>query len=286
MSELAINEAQLVQVAVRGRVSHPGQLGNYSIGYDDRPTMLPGMAGVTSNIRVGDSVFAFACDHGEPGVSAEGLVEREHLALQVLACVGNRVTMTSGEAKGAIGTVTGKHAYVLIDFPGVDLMRIAPGDGLVVRACGQGLLLTEFPQVAVRNCGPELLSRLGCEPALDGRLRVPVVATLPAELMGAGLGMSAEWANCDVMLHDAEAVSRLGLSGLRIGDVVGMADQDHRYARGYEPGWTAVGILVHAMGPTPGHGVGVVTVLTAPNESLELNKVPEQNLRDLLEIPL
>jgi hypothetical protein len=104
--------------------------------------------------------------------------------------------------------------------------------------------------------------------------------------MGAGLGMSAEWANCDVMLHDAEAVSRLGLSGLRIGDVVGMADQDHRYARAYEPGWTSVGVLVHAMGPTPGHGVGVVTVLTAPNERLELHKVPEQNLRDLLEIPL
>lgn len=286
MSELTTNLAQLVQVGVGGRVSHPGQSGSYSISYDDRPTMLPGMAGVTSNIRVGDSVFAFACDHGEPGVSAEGLVEREHLAIQVLACVGNRVTMTSGEAKGAVGTVVGKHAYVLIDFPGVDLMRITPGDGLVVRAWGQGLLLTEFPQVAVRNCGPELLSRLGCEPAPDGRLRVPVVATLPAELMGAGLGMSAEWANCDVMLHASETVSNLGLSGLRIGDVVGMADQDHRFARGYAPGWTAVGVLAHAMGPTPGHGVGVVTILTAPNECLELNRAPERNLRDLLEIPL
>jgi hypothetical protein len=282
---LATNQEQLVQLAVRGRVSHPSQTGSYTVDWNDRPTMLPGMSGVSVNLRVGDGAFSFACDHGEAGVSVEGVAPAEHLALQVLACLGNRVTMLSGDAKGAVGTVAGKHAFVLIDFPAADLSRVAPGDQLVVRACGQGLLITSCPQVVTRNCSPDLLQSLPLELRPSGALAVSVVGTLPPEVMGAGLGMSSEWANCDVMLQSPETVERLGLGALRIGDLVAMAGQDHRFGRAYDPGWTSIGVIVHALSPTPGHGVGVVTVLTGPKACFEINQVSSCNLRELLQMP-
>jgi hypothetical protein len=103
--------------------------------------------------------------------------------------------------------------------------------------------------------------------------------------MGAGLGMSSEWANCDVMLQSPETVDRLGLGGLRIGDLVAMEAQDHRFGRAYDPGWASIGVIVHALSPTPGHGVGVVTVLTGPKACFEIHQVPSCNLRELLEMP-
>ena len=51
--------------------------------------------------------------------------------------------------------------------------------------------------------------------------------------------MASEYANTDLMGAYAglgEDLS-LGLEGLRIGDVVALADQDHRFGRGYRPGW-------------------------------------------------
>ncbi|MGH9070118.1 MAG: DUF4438 domain-containing protein [Acidimicrobiales bacterium] len=285
MTGIATNQAQLVQLAVRGRISHPGQSGSYTVDQDDRPTMLPGMSGVSVNLRVGDGAFDFACDHGEAGVSAEGLDPSEHLALQVLACLGNRVTVLSGEARGAIGTVAGKHAFVLIDFPATDLGRMVPGDQLLVRAWGQGLAISACPQVATRNCGPELLERLPMEVLPSGALSVDVVGTLPPEVMGAGLGMSSEWANCDVMLQSPATTRRLGLESLRIGDLVAMDAQDHRFGRAYDPGWTSIGVIVHALSPTPGHGVGVVTVLTGPRACFEIRQVSRCNLRELLDLP-
>jgi len=272
----------LVRVAVEGQVSHPGQRGGFTVGFDDRPQMRPGMAGVTVNLRVGARALGWECDHGEPGVSAEGLNPDRHLALQVLAALGNRVRMTSGLAQGALGTVTGKHAFVLIDFPAEVLAEICPGDRLVVEAWGQGLQLTDHPEVTVRNLGPELLGVLGLESGADSRLRVPVVATLPSRVMGAGIGMSSEWANCDVMLHDADLVDELGLANLRLGDLVAMEDQDHRYGRSFHRGWTSVGVIAHALGPTPGHGVGVVTILSAPAAALATRAVPRINIGDLL----
>jgi hypothetical protein len=272
----------LVRVAVEGQVSHPGLRGNFTVGFDDRPQMRPGMAGVTVNLRIGDRALGWQCDHGEPGVSAEGPSPNRHLALQVLAALGNRVRMTSGLAQGAIGTVTGKHAFVLIDFPADVLAEICPGDRLVVEAWGQGLQLLDHPRVTVRNLGPELLGALKFESDDGCGLTVPVVASLPARVMGAGIGMSSEWANCDVMLHDAALVDELGLANLRLGDLVVMEEQDHRYGRCFRSGWTSVGVVAHALGPTPGHGVGVVTILTGPAADLGTRADPGANVGDLL----
>jgi hypothetical protein len=279
------NQAALLRVGAEAVISHPGQRGSYAVSFDDTPLIRPGMSGVTVNLRVGSPAFGWECDHGEPGVSAEGRDVSSHLALQVMACLGNPVLVTSGEAAGARGVVTGKHAFLLIDFGPEDLARLSPGDRLLVDTCGQGLVLEDHPAVTARNLGPELLLALPLIELADGCIEAAVVADLPAEVMGAGIGMSSEWANCDVMLHAPELVERLGLCDLRLGDLVSMQDQDHRFGRSYRPGWTSVGVVVHALGPTPGHGVGVVTLLTAPAEHLRARPAPHSNLADLLELP-
>ena len=284
MTALRTNEEQLVVLGIEASVSHPTQSGAYAVDDYGRPIILPGMSGVVRNVRVGDSVYRWAADHLEPGVSAGCTDRGRHQALQFLACLGNTVRVVSGPAAGSEGTVVGKHAFVLVDFPQEALDVLAPGDRLLVRAHGQGLRLVDFPDVVLRSCSPALLRSL-IQPQ-EGRLRVEVAAEIPAYLMGAGLGMSSEWANADVMFTRRETVDKHGVGELRLGDVVVMRDQDHRFGRGYRAGMSAVGIIAHGgHAGIPGHGTGVVTVLSAPSELLEAVTTGRANVRDRLELP-
>ncbi len=180
----------------------------------------------------------------------------------------------------------GKHAFVLVDFPQAALEALAPGDRLLVRAHGQGLRLSEFPEIATRSLSPALLRALPLQRTGEGRLRVDVSLEIPAHLMGAGLGMSSEWANCDVMFTHRDTVERLGAKGLRLGDVVVMHDQDHRFGRGYRKGMCAIGVVAHGgYGGIPGHGTGVVTIMSGPSEQFEPVLVERANVRDYLDLP-
>lgn len=284
-ARLATNEDRLITLGIEATISHPTQSGAYGVDSFGRPIILPGMAGVCVNARAGNRVFGWAADHLEAGVSAGHPDPRRHQALQFLACVGNRVRVTSGPCAGAEGVVCGKHAYVLIDFPQEPLDRLAPGDRLLVRARGQGLALTDFPRIVTRSCSPELIHAMPLRRTASGALEVPVVAELPPYLMGAGIGMSSEWANCDVMLTRPETIAQLGLDDLRIGDVVAMPDQDHRYGRGYRGGMCAIGIVAHGIGVVPGHGTGVITILSGPREDFAIRQVASSNIREYLNLP-
>jgi len=269
-------------LGIEAEVSHPSHSGSYSVDDYGRPMSLPGMSGVVANVRVGDRVFPWAADHLEPGVSAGCRDRGRHQALQFLTGLGNRVRVVSGAAAGAGGVAVGKHAFVLVDFPQEALDQLAPGDRLLVRACAQGLALLDFPDIALRSCGPELLRALPL--GGESRLRVEVANEIPAYLMGAGLGMSSEWANCDVMLTRAETVEQLGFEELRLGDVVAMHDQDHRFGRGFRRGFCAIGVVAHGgHGAIPGHGVGVVTIMSGPADRFEFVRVERANIRDYLE---
>jgi hypothetical protein len=273
-------------LAIEAAVSHPTHSGSYTVDDYGRPMLLPGMSGVVANARVGDPVFRWAADHLEPGVSAGCDDRGRHRALQFLACLGNAVRVVSGPAAGAEGTVVGKHAFVLVDFSADALAVLAPGDRLVVHAHGQGLRLHDFPDLVPRSCSPALLRALPFARTSDGRLRVEVAAEIPAYMMGAGIGMSSEWANCDVMFTHRDTIERLGVDSLRLGDVVVMHDQDHRFGRGYRAGMCAIGVVAHGgHGAIPGHGTGVVTILSGPREQVELVVVERANLRDHLELP-
>jgi hypothetical protein len=114
---LRTNVDRLVRISVMGEVSSPvfGR-SPYRISADGSPVVLPGVGGITYNVRVGDLATGWMADHVEPGVSIKNK-EKEprdaaNTALNVLSCVGNEALVASGDAKGASGVVTGKHGGI------------------------------------------------------------------------------------------------------------------------------------------------------------------------------
>jgi hypothetical protein len=88
------------------------------------------------------------------------------------------------------------------------------------------------------------------------------------------------------MFTHRDTVERLGAEGLRLGDVVFMHDQDHRFGRGYRKGVCAIGVVAHGgYGGIPGHGTGVVTIMSGPSEQFEPVRVERANVRDYLDLP-
>jgi hypothetical protein len=238
------------------------------------------MGGVTLGVHCGDPATGYAADHLEPGLSVRHRDPAANYALQYLSCVGNTVTVTSGPAAGATGFVIGQHAYVLCDLPEQALRSVTAGDQVTVFAVGQGMVLPDHPAVVVKNCSPRLLAALAGGTGPDGRLRVHVAARVPAEAVGAGAGMASEYANTDLMGAyevGGEELS-LGLHGLRIGDLVALEDQDHRYGRGYREGWLSVGVISTGSGRLFGHGPGPSTIMSGPAEAFTVIDDPAANL--------
>ncbi|MEM2105156.1 MAG: DUF4438 domain-containing protein, partial [Candidatus Bathyarchaeia archaeon] len=194
---LRTNVDRLVKISVFGEVVSPvfGR-GVYNISAEGVPVVLPGVGGITYNVRVGDPACGWEADHVEPGVSIENrendprFGQGANAALNVLSCVGNEAVVVSGDAKGARGVVTGKHGgieHVLVDFPPETLEKLMLGDKVLVKAFGVGLKLLDFPDVKVMNLDPRFLEAI--DPKVeDGRLVVPVTHVVPAGIMGSGLG--------------------------------------------------------------------------------------------------
>jgi hypothetical protein len=269
---LRTNEERLVEVSVVGEVSSPVSRGDWRVGPDGVPNILPGVGGITYNCKVGDSAIDWAADHVEPGVSVKTKDASENAALNVMACVGNVGRVLSGEAKGAEGVVTGKHGgieHVLMDFADEALEALAIGDRIQIRSRGLGLVLADMPQVAVMNMDPRLLASMGLEAAGDV-LRVPVTHCLPAAIMGSGLGRSHTFAgDYDIQLFDEAIVEQYGLADLRLGDIVAVQDADHTFGRVYRTGAVSVGVVVHSRCTTAGHGPGVTSLLSSREGKIE-----------------
>ena len=282
MTTLATNAERLVRQPLRGEVWPPlADRHAYRVDADGAPFVLPGMGGVTLGVHPGDAATGYAADHLEPGLSIRHRAVDANYALQFLSCVGNVVTVRSGPAAGATGRVVGQHAYVLADLAEDDLAQVATGDLVDVLAVGQGLRLDDHPDVVVKNAAPGLLDALGIHTRDDGRLAVPVAVRVPAAAVGAGAGMASEYANTDLMgayAGQGEDLS-LGLESLRIGDLVALEDQDHRFGRGWRPGWTTIGVISTGHCRLFGHGPGPSSVLSGPSAAFALMDEPEANVR-------
>ena len=273
------NEADLIQIALVGEVCPPRHAGimPYKITGDGKPVVLPGMGGIVYNVRVGDRAFGWAADHLEPGVSIRHPNEEERAALHIFACIGNEARVISGDAKGERGVVTGKHggvAHVLVDLAPDVLEKMSIGDKVLVKAHGRGLVLSDHPDIKVMNLSPRLLAAMNVRPGEAGTLIVPVAATVPAQLMGSGSGRFAEQGDYDVMTLDREFLAEHGLSDLRLGDIVALADQDNTFGRGYRRGAISIGVVSHGDSVMAGHGPGITTLLACSTPQIvpELNK--------------
>jgi hypothetical protein len=88
------------------------------------------------------------------------------------------------------------------------------------------------------------------------------------------------------MFTHRDTIERHGVEDLRLGDVVAMLDQDHRFGRGFRRGMCAIGVVAHGgHGGIPGHGTGVVTIMSAPGERFELVSAASANIHDHLNLP-
>ncbi len=274
MMTLKTNAERLVKTSVMGEVSHPISGTNpYRVTTDGKPLILPGVGGITYNIRVGEPATGWVADHVEPGVSVKNYAQPEfggqasaNNSLNLLACVGNEAVVISGDAKGEKGVVTGKHGeieHVLVDFKSRTLEKLVIGDKILIKAFGTGLRLGDFPQVRIMNLDPALLKRLKLRRRKD-KLAVPVTHVIPAKIMGSGLGaIHTHRGDYDVQLFDEQTVREFGLSDLRLGDFVAIADADHSYGRLFRTGAVSIGIVVHTDCVVAGHGPGVTTLLTS-----------------------
>ena len=294
MSSIRTNVDKLVRISVMGEVSSPLLARSvYRISADGEPKVLPGVGGITYNIRVGDLATGWMADHVEPGVSVKNKEKTEvfpdaaNRALNVLACVGNEAKIVSGDAKGEKGIVTGKHGgieHVLVDFPPEVMEKLLIGDKILIKAFGVGLQLLDYPDIKVMNLDPRFLEAIDPQPRGE-KLEIPVTHIIPASIMGSGLGASHTYSgDYDIQLFDKSTVKKYGLEDLRLGDLVAIQDADHSYGRIYRKGAISIGIVVHSDCVISGHGPGVTTLFTSPNGKIIPRIDHDANIAKILKL--
>lgn len=288
------NREELVMLAVQGYISPPGFSDPpYRIDPDGKIHILPGMGSITYNFRTGDSAVHLAGDHVEPAVSLYNPNSTaESRGLNTLACIGNKVKVLTGEAKGVEGWVVGKHGgaeHVMVDFSDDNVFeKLAIGDKMRVYAIGVGLRLTNIQGVTAMNVGPyllDVLTKAGMGITGEGKLHIAVTHRIPARTMGSGLGRSHAYrGDYDIQLFDEETIKEHHLESLRFGDIVAIIDADNTYGRIYRKGAISIGVLSHGRSVVAGHGPGVTTLFTSAQGKIETIIDPNANLAKLLNI--
>ena len=288
------NRDKIVKISVIGEVVSPivGD-GVYKITADGEPVVLPGVGGITYNLRVGDVATGWMADHVEPGVSIENRVtdrrypNGQSRALNVLSCIGNEATVVEGDAKGDKGVVVGKHGgieHVMVDFQPETMEKLVIEDKVMIKAYGVGLKLLDLPEVKLFNVSPEFLEAV--DPAIkDGKLEVPVTHTIPAAIMGSGLGRShVASGDYDITMFCEATCEEYGLEDLRFGDLVAIEDADHSYGRIYRRGALSVGIVTHSDCVVAGHGPGVTTLFTSKTGAIKPLLNPGANIAKFMKL--
>ncbi|HYE84637.1 MAG TPA: DUF4438 domain-containing protein [Clostridia bacterium] len=265
------NIENLVIQSVMGEIAHPRMSNVYKMSQEGTVEHLPGGGAITYNVGIGDSVYGWAVDHMEPGVSIRHPEDIENTALITLACMGNEARVISGDGKGIKGYVTGTHGgrdNTMIHFDKKELDLLCIGDKIQIKAHGLGLKLLDYPDIKAMSIDPYVLQAMDIKERKDG-IEVPVVAEVPAYLMGSGMGAETSYkGDYDIMTGDRDEIRRLGLDKLRFGDFVLLRDCDNTYGRGYLRGAVTIGMIIHSDCVWAGHGPGVVTVLSSKHSCI------------------
>jgi hypothetical protein len=288
------NKDKIVKISVIGEVVSP-VIGSavYKVSANGEPMILPGVGGITYNIRVGDRACGWMADHVEPGISLENREDDklrpqgQSRALNVLSCVGNEATIVEGDAKGEKGVVVGKHGgieHVMVDFQPDTMEKVVIKDRVMIKAYGVGLKLLDLPDVKLFNISPNLLEAINPE-IKNGKLVLPVTHKVPAKIMGSGLGSShVNSGDYDITLFSEDTVKEHGLDSLRFGDLVAIMDADHSYGRIYRKDSVSVGIISHSNCITAGHGPGVTSLFTSTKGAIQPMINKDANIAKILEL--
>ncbi|HSV49381.1 MAG TPA: DUF4438 domain-containing protein [Candidatus Acidoferrales bacterium] len=287
------NADKLIKISVIGEIVSPNFRQLYKISATGNPFVLPGVGGISYNLRVGDPAVGWEADHAEPGVSLENKENDfstgrgPNTAFNALSCIGNQAVVVSGEAKGDKGIVTGKHGgveHVLADFSSEVMEKLLIGDKIQIRACGTGLKLLDYPDIKVFNMDPSLLEAWNPQPNGE-KLHVSVTHIIPAAIMGSGLGNnSVNTGDYDIQLFDQPIMNQYSLGNLRLGDIVAIIDADHSFGRIYRSGAISIGVVVHTNCLAAGHGPGVTTLMSSAEGRIVPQLNQKANVASLLKL--
>jgi len=280
---LRTNEHLLPVISVQSYITEPVvmPMGDAEIGDHGKAHAIPGMGGICYNFQIGDCCMGLCGEHIEAGVSSKNakLNANRNRGTNSHACVGNRVKIQSGEAKGRWGWVTGTHGgaeHVFLHFDPETLDMLCMDDSFLIKSVGYGLKLLDYPDVMPLAIDPWLLHAMNIEEK-DGKLIIPVAKKVPACLMGSGIGRMEPGftGDADIITTDRELTEQYGLNELRFGDIVLIEDFDSSWGRGYCKGAVTIGCIIHGDTYCSGHGPGVTSLLTCKTPIIE-GKIDEK----------
>lgn len=277
---ITTNKDKLLTLAVQGQIAPAQPSRSYTTTWDGKPKMAIGIGGINYNLKIGDKVFGWASgDRATVGVATEGMGEdRFASAWLTYTSIGNEAKLLSGQAKGEKGVIIGKFgSYVLIHFDDGVLEKLAIGDTLQVKACGIGLEIEGFKDVFVHGLAPEVLEKLDLR-SIDGKLEVPVVKEIPAEIVGQGAGGSSLSGNWHIQTCFPPDIKAYGLDELRFGDLVLLKDVQTDYGKGYYRGGATVGVVCSGPSDVSGLGIGVTPILSTRFGKLAARIDPAANI--------
>ncbi|MCE2473107.1 MAG: DUF4438 domain-containing protein [Anaerolineae bacterium] len=284
------NAHQVISVSVQGVITPPRMpplpAMPYALAADGSPFLLPAYGSIVYNVSVGDSAYGWLADCVHPSVSVKLEDATGNRGLNVLSCVGNTALVMTGNAQRARGTVTGKTGrfseHVIIHFEQEAREQMCIGDKIVIKAKGVGMSFDDHPDVMLKGCSPELVEALEVTSNSEGKLSVPVVASVPPHLLGAGAGLVSDGGSIHIQTADREALKEAGLDGLRLGDVVALTDYDSSWNHGYLRNAVGIGIIAQGDSPRAGYGPGITLIMTSAGGNIAPMVTPGVNLKDLL----
>ena len=283
---ISTDKDKLLKIAVQGRIAPAEPARSYTITWDGKPKMAIGIGGINYNLKIGDMVFGWASgDRATMGVAVEGMEKnwRGNAWLNYTS-IGNEVKLLSEEAMGEKGIVIGKFEnYVLVHFEDNVLEKIAIGDKIQAKAYGVGLEIDGFKDVFAHSVTPEVLEKLAIQTS-DGKLEVPVVKEIPAEIMGRGAGGSSLYGNWHIQTCYPPDIKEYGLDELRFGDLVLLKDIQTDYGKGYYIGGATVGVVCSGPSDMSGLGIGVTPILSTRSGKLTVRIDPTANIGKYLGI--
>ncbi len=277
---ISTNKDKLLTIAVQGQIAPAEPSRSYTTTWDGKPKMAIGIGGINYNLKIGDKIFGWASgDRATVGVATVGTGEsRGRGAWLTFTSIGNEVKVLKGEAKGDKGVIVGKFgSYVQVHFEDDVLEKLEIGNTLQVKAKGVGLEIEGFKDVFVHGVTPEVLEKIVIQNAA-GKLEVPVVKRIPAEIVGQGAGGGSLSGNWHIQTCYPPDIKKYGLDELRFGDLVLLKDIQTDYGMGYFKGGATVGVVCAGPSDISGLGIGVTPILSTRSDKLTARIDPTANI--------
>ncbi len=282
------NKDKLLTIAVQGKIAPAEPSRGYVTTWNGKPKMAIGTGGINYNLKLREKVFGWASgDRATLGVAVSGAGEERYGGAWLnFTSIGNEVKLLSGEARGEKGIVIGKFgSYVLAHFEDRVLEKLAVGDLMQAKACGVGLKINGFDDVFTHGLSPHILEKIAVQDE-EGKIVVPVVKEIPAEIVGQGAGRSSLSGHWHIQTCYPPDIEKYGLNELRFGDLVLLRDIQTDYGKGYYKGGATVGVVCSGPSDISGLGIGVTPILSCRTGKLKGRLDPEANIAKYLGIKM